>query len=103
MVLDNECLVVMNLELECLSLMLFVAVFLSCSKFMRFPLVLILSNCCSMQILIYHSFYLSEELNFCLFIQLDGGGVASGGLRELIPCIARTAVAVGVDGIFMEV
>uniref|UniRef100_M8B392 3-deoxy-8-phosphooctulonate synthase n=1 Tax=Aegilops tauschii TaxID=37682 RepID=M8B392_AEGTA len=34
--------------------------------------------------------------------KLDGGGVASGGLRELIPCIARTAVAVGVDGIFME-
>ncbi|EEC69018.1 hypothetical protein OsI_37813 [Oryza sativa Indica Group] len=26
-----------------------------------------------------------------------------GGLRELIPCIARTSVAVGVDGIFMEV
>ncbi|CAD5165717.1 unnamed protein product [Musa acuminata subsp. malaccensis] len=35
--------------------------------------------------------------------KLDGGGVASGGLRELIPCIARTAVVVGVDGIFMEV
>ncbi|KAJ7950737.1 2-dehydro-3-deoxyphosphooctonate aldolase [Quillaja saponaria] len=35
--------------------------------------------------------------------KLDGGGVASGGLRELIPCIARMAVAVGVDGIFMEV
>ncbi|CAE5957647.1 unnamed protein product [Arabidopsis arenosa] len=35
--------------------------------------------------------------------KLDGGGVASGGLRELIPCVARTAVAVGVDGIFMEV
>ncbi|CAL5386083.1 unnamed protein product [Camellia sinensis] len=35
--------------------------------------------------------------------QLKGGGVASGGLRELIPCIARTAVAVGVDGISMEV
>ncbi|EXB62625.1 2-dehydro-3-deoxyphosphooctonate aldolase [Morus notabilis] len=35
--------------------------------------------------------------------KLDDGGVASGGLRELIPCIARTAVAVGVDGIFMEV
>ncbi|KAJ9183248.1 hypothetical protein P3X46_007132 [Hevea brasiliensis] len=35
--------------------------------------------------------------------KLDGGGVASGGLRELIPCIARAAVAVGVDGIFMEV
>jgi 2-dehydro-3-deoxyphosphooctonate aldolase (KDO 8-P synthase) len=38
-----------------------------------------------------------------LFCKLDGGGVASGGLRELIPCIARTCVAVGVDGIFMEV
>ncbi|KAK8958789.1 2-dehydro-3-deoxyphosphooctonate aldolase [Platanthera guangdongensis] len=35
--------------------------------------------------------------------QLEDGGVASGGLRELIPCIGRTAVAVGVDGIFMEV
>ncbi|KAL6784529.1 hypothetical protein ACKKBF_B02155 [Auxenochlorella protothecoides x Auxenochlorella symbiontica] len=34
---------------------------------------------------------------------LEGGGVASGGLRELIPAIARTAVAVGVQGIFMEV
>lgn len=36
-------------------------------------------------------------------LQLDGVGVASGGLREMIPCIARTCVAVGVDGIFMEV
>lgn len=36
-------------------------------------------------------------------MQLEGGGVASGGLRELIPCVARTCVAVGVDGIFMEV
>ncbi|GMH17093.1 hypothetical protein Nepgr_018934 [Nepenthes gracilis] len=35
--------------------------------------------------------------------KLEGGGVASGGFRELIPCIARTAVAVGIDGIFMEV
>eukprot|EP00252_Welwitschia_mirabilis_P021768 TRINITY_DN5683_c0_g1_i3.p1 TRINITY_DN5683_c0_g1~~TRINITY_DN5683_c0_g1_i3.p1 ORF type:complete len:293 (+),score=57.84 TRINITY_DN5683_c0_g1_i3:180-1058(+) len=35
--------------------------------------------------------------------KLEGGGVASGGLRDLIPCIARTCVAVGVDGIFMEV
>ena len=83
--------------------MIFVAVFLSCSIFMRFPLVLLLSNCCSMQILIYPSFFLSDELNFRLFIQLDGGGVASGCLRELISCIARTAVAVGVDGIFLEV
>ncbi|KAG9143890.1 hypothetical protein Leryth_016095 [Lithospermum erythrorhizon] len=35
--------------------------------------------------------------------KLEGGGVASGGLGELIPCISRTAVAVGVNGIFMEV
>ncbi|GAQ77932.1 2-dehydro-3-deoxyphosphooctonate aldolase [Klebsormidium nitens] len=35
--------------------------------------------------------------------KLEGGGVASGGLREMIPAVARTCVAVGVDGIFMEV
>ncbi|KAL3693119.1 hypothetical protein R1sor_006770 [Riccia sorocarpa] len=35
--------------------------------------------------------------------KLEGGGVASGGLRELIPCVARACVAVGVNGIFMEV
>ena len=29
--------------------------------------------------------------------------MASGGMRELIPTVARTAVAAGVDGIFMEV
>ncbi|KAI7837884.1 hypothetical protein COHA_008371 [Chlorella ohadii] len=34
---------------------------------------------------------------------LEGGGVASGGLRDMIPTIARTAVACGVDGLFMEV
>mmetsp|Transcript_44638 Transcript_44638/g.142129 ORF Transcript_44638/g.142129 Transcript_44638/m.142129 type:complete len:276 (-) Transcript_44638:82-909(-) len=34
---------------------------------------------------------------------LEGGGVASGGLRHLIPTIARTCVACGLDGIFMEV
>jgi 2-dehydro-3-deoxyphosphooctonate aldolase (KDO 8-P synthase) len=34
---------------------------------------------------------------------VQGGGVASGGLRELIPTVARACVAVGVDGIFMEV
>ena len=32
-----------------------------------------------------------------------GGVVSSGGLRNLIPTIARTCVATGVDGIFMEV
>ncbi|KDD75608.1 DAHP synthetase I [Helicosporidium sp. ATCC 50920] len=34
---------------------------------------------------------------------LEGGGVASGGMRELIPTVARTAVVCGVEGIFMEV
>uniref|UniRef100_A0A6U3ESL5 3-deoxy-8-phosphooctulonate synthase n=1 Tax=Mantoniella antarctica TaxID=81844 RepID=A0A6U3ESL5_9CHLO len=34
---------------------------------------------------------------------IEGGGVASGGLRDMIPCVARTCVAVGVDGLFMEV
>lgn len=34
---------------------------------------------------------------------IDGGGVASGGLRDMIPAVARTCVAVGVDGLFMEV
>eukprot|EP00218_Dolichomastix_sp_CCMP3274_P013064 CAMPEP_0170143338 /NCGR_PEP_ID=MMETSP0033_2-20121228/10370_1 /TAXON_ID=195969 /ORGANISM="Dolichomastix tenuilepis, Strain CCMP3274" /LENGTH=296 /DNA_ID=CAMNT_0010379785 /DNA_START=23 /DNA_END=913 /DNA_ORIENTATION=+ len=34
---------------------------------------------------------------------LEGGGVASGGLRELIPTVARTCVACGLEGIFMEV
>ena len=29
--------------------------------------------------------------------------MASGGMRHMIPTIARTAVAVGIDGIFMEV
>jgi 2-dehydro-3-deoxyphosphooctonate aldolase (KDO 8-P synthase) len=32
-----------------------------------------------------------------------GGERAAGGLRELIPTVARTAVACGVDGLFMEV
>ena len=33
----------------------------------------------------------------------SGMGGMSGGDRELIPYLARAAVAVGVDGIFMEV
>ena len=31
------------------------------------------------------------------------GDRSAGGLRELIPTVARTACAVGVDGLFMEV
>ncbi|MFQ5587149.1 MAG: 3-deoxy-8-phosphooctulonate synthase, partial [Thermodesulfobacteriota bacterium] len=37
-------------------------------------------------------------------IQLPGGrGDSSGGEREMAPCLARAAVAVGVDGLFLEV
>ena len=36
-------------------------------------------------------------------VQLPGGqGTASGGMREMIPVLARAAVAAGVSGIFME-
>ena len=37
-------------------------------------------------------------------VQLPGGmGNASGGQRDMVPFLARAAVAAGVDGIFMEV
>lgn len=37
-------------------------------------------------------------------VQLPGGaGDASGGERSLVPCLARAAVAAGIDGVFMEV
>jgi 2-dehydro-3-deoxyphosphooctonate aldolase (KDO 8-P synthase) len=37
-------------------------------------------------------------------VQLPGGqGSCSGGQREFIPHLARAGVAVGVDGLFMEV
>ena len=36
--------------------------------------------------------------------QLPGGnGITSSGMREMIPTLARSAVAAGCDGIFMEV
>ena len=35
--------------------------------------------------------------------QLPGGGTSSGGEREFIPLLARSAVAAGIDGLFMEV
>jgi len=36
-------------------------------------------------------------------VQLPGGqGTSSGGQREMVPVLARAAVAVGVDGLFME-
>jgi 2-dehydro-3-deoxyphosphooctonate aldolase (KDO 8-P synthase) len=35
--------------------------------------------------------------------QLPGGqGSASGGMREMVPVLARAAVAAGIDGLFME-
>ncbi len=37
-------------------------------------------------------------------VQLPGGaGRASGGEREMVPCLARAAVAAGIDGLFFEV
>ncbi len=36
-------------------------------------------------------------------VQLPGGlGTASGGQREMVPVLARAAVAAGIDGLFME-
>jgi 2-dehydro-3-deoxyphosphooctonate aldolase (KDO 8-P synthase) len=36
-------------------------------------------------------------------VQMPGGlGSASGGQREFIPALARAAIAVGIDGLFME-
>jgi 2-dehydro-3-deoxyphosphooctonate aldolase (KDO 8-P synthase) len=35
--------------------------------------------------------------------QLPGGGISSGGERKFIPLLARSAVAAGIDGLFMEV
>jgi 2-dehydro-3-deoxyphosphooctonate aldolase (KDO 8-P synthase) len=36
-------------------------------------------------------------------VQLPGGqGTSSGGQREMVPVLARAAVAVGIAGIFME-
>jgi 2-dehydro-3-deoxyphosphooctonate aldolase (KDO 8-P synthase) len=37
-------------------------------------------------------------------VQLPGGaGSCSGGQREFVGCLARAAVAAGVDGVFMEI
>jgi 2-dehydro-3-deoxyphosphooctonate aldolase (KDO 8-P synthase) len=37
-------------------------------------------------------------------VQLPGGqGSSSGGQRDMVPCLARAAAAVGVDGLFFEV
>jgi 2-dehydro-3-deoxyphosphooctonate aldolase (KDO 8-P synthase) len=35
--------------------------------------------------------------------QLPGGGKQSGGNREMAPVLMRAAVAVGIEGLFMEV
>ena len=35
--------------------------------------------------------------------QLPGGGKVSGGERQFIPILARSAAAAGIDGLFMEV
>ena len=42
--------------------------------------------------------------NIAHSVQLPGGmGATTGGQREMIPYLARAAVASGVDGFFMEV
>lgn len=33
---------------------------------------------------------------------MGGAGGSSGGSREFVPCLARAAVAVGIDGVFIE-
>ncbi len=35
--------------------------------------------------------------------QLPGGGVVTGGQREMVPVLARAAAAVGIDALFLEV
>jgi 2-dehydro-3-deoxyphosphooctonate aldolase (KDO 8-P synthase) len=36
-------------------------------------------------------------------VQMPGGhGTTSGGQREMVPVLARAAVAAGIDGLFME-
>jgi len=36
-------------------------------------------------------------------VQMPGGqGATSGGQREMVPVLARSAVAAGIDGLFME-
>ena len=48
----------------------------------------------------------SMDITHCLqqpSQKMSDGTIQSGGLRELIPCMGKMAIALGVDGIFMEV
>ena len=55
------------------------------------------------------SFQIIKSLNIPVIFdathstQLPGGGAVSGGEREFIPLLARSAVAAGIDGLSMEV
>jgi 2-dehydro-3-deoxyphosphooctonate aldolase (KDO 8-P synthase) len=58
----------------------------------------------------YRSLPLMREMGYPVIfdathsVQLPGGmGTASGGQNEMVPHLSRAAVAVGVDGIFLEV
>jgi 2-dehydro-3-deoxyphosphooctonate aldolase (KDO 8-P synthase) len=58
----------------------------------------------------YRSLPLMREMGYPVIfdathsVQLPGGiGTASGGQHEMVPHLSRAAVAVGVDGIFLEV
>lgn len=48
------------------------------------------------------TFIVLQLLKYFVSQALGGGAVASGGLRDLIPCVARTCVVAGLEGIFME-
>ena len=52
---------------------------------------------------IMRSYGLPVVIDITHSTQLPGGGVQSGGQREMAYPIGRAAVAVGVDGVFMEI
>lgn len=58
----------------------------------------------------YRSFPILRETGYPVIfdathsVQLPGGaGKASGGDRRMVPCLARAAIAAGIDGLFVEV
>ena len=52
---------------------------------------------------ILHSFDIPVVMDGTHSTQLPGGGKESGGNRRFVPLLTRSAVAVGIEGLFMEV
>ena len=52
---------------------------------------------------ILHSFDIPVVMDGTHSTQLPGGGKESGGNRHFVPLLTRTAVAAGIEGLFMEV